>query len=79
MSNWNDHVCKILTDVRINSVYLSEYHRNRFYKYKSFEDMLTNLADNRLLKCYVHKGIHITINTIAELQNAKENIKKLYI
>ena len=48
-------------------------------EYKSFEDMLTNLADNRLLKCYVHKGIHITINTIAELQNANENIKKLYI
>ena len=37
--------------------------------------MLTNLAANRLLKCYVHKGIHITINTIAELQNANENIK----
>ena len=36
MSNWNEHVCNILTDVRINSIYLSEYHRNRFYKFKSF-------------------------------------------
>ena len=38
MSNlhWNDHVCGILRDVRINSIYLSEYHRNRFYKFKSF-------------------------------------------
>ena len=29
-------MCNILTDVRINSIYLSEYHRNRFYKFKSF-------------------------------------------
>ena len=31
-----NNVCNILTDVRINSIYLSEYHRNRFYKFKSF-------------------------------------------
>jgi len=34
--HWNEHVCSILTDVRINAIYLSEYHRNRFYKFKSF-------------------------------------------
>ena len=34
--HWNEHVCTILQDVRINSIYLSEYHRNRFYKFKSF-------------------------------------------
>ena len=70
----------VLDDLmNIGFFYISRHLYSTFYKYKSFEDMLTNLADNRLLKCYVHKGIHITINTIAELQNAKENIKKLYI
>ena len=70
----------VLDDLmNIGFFYISRHLYSTFYKYNSFEDMLTNLADNRLLKCYVHKGIHITINTIAELQNAEENIKKLYI
>ena len=35
-SHWDEHVCGILQDVKINAIYLSEYHRKRFYNFKSF-------------------------------------------
>jgi hypothetical protein len=35
MSHWNEYVVNLLSDVRVNSIYLSEYHRGRFYKFKS--------------------------------------------
>jgi len=35
------------------------------------------LIKNSLLKCYKHEGIHITINTIAELNYAEDNIEKI--
>ena len=37
--------------------------------------MLIKLSHDNKLKCYIHNGIHITINTIAELYHANENIK----
>ncbi len=64
--------------MNIGFFYISKKMYTTFNEYESFEDMLVNLADKKLLKCYVHKGIHITINTIAELQQANENIKKIY-
>ena len=35
MSHWNEYVINLLSDVRVNSIYLSEYHRSRFYRFKS--------------------------------------------
>mgnify|MGYP005647579635 CR=1 FL=1 len=35
MSHWNEYVINLLSDVRVNSIYLSEYHRTRFYRFKS--------------------------------------------
>ena len=64
--------------MNIGFFYVSRNLYPIFKKYKSFEDMLIKLADEKLLRCYIHNGIHITINTIAELHNANENIKKLY-
>lgn len=34
MAHWNDHVVKLLSDVRLNSIYLADYHRVRFYRFK---------------------------------------------
>ena len=34
--DWNENVVSLLGDVRVNAVFLSEYHRNRFYNFKSF-------------------------------------------
>lgn len=32
----NDYVMNLLTNIRINSIYLSEYHDNRFFTFKLF-------------------------------------------
>ena len=34
MNNWNDSIVELLENVRVNSVYLSEYHRKSFFKFK---------------------------------------------
>ena len=69
----------MLDDVmNIGYFYISKSLFNDFYKYNSFEEVLVNLAKKKKLKCYQHKGIHITINTIKELEYANENIKKIF-
>ena len=35
-NGWNEEVILLLEKLRRNSVYLSEYHRDRFYHFKSF-------------------------------------------
>ena len=41
-------------------------------------ELLNLLIKSQSLKCYKHNGIHITINTLAELETANENIKKIF-
>jgi glucose-1-phosphate cytidylyltransferase len=58
------------------------YIPSSFGEYINTHDNLLSLIDSlikdNLLKCYQHQGIHITINTIAELNNAEENIEKIF-
>lgn len=65
--------------MNIGFFYISKTLYSIFKEYNSFEDMLIHLTKTKKLKCYVHQGIHITVNTVSELQNANENIKKLYL
>ncbi len=44
-------------------------------KYKTFKNFLKNIAASKKMKSYKHKGQHITINTISELEDAKKKIK----
>lgn len=44
----------------------------------SFEDYLTLLVEKKELNGYRHKGTHITVNTLEELQAAEDNIDKIY-
>ena len=38
METWNDEIIKILNNVRINSLNLSEYHRRNFFYYKNLSN-----------------------------------------
>ena len=70
----------ILNEVmNIGFFYISKKIFPQLLHFESFEEMLNSLSQNNKLRCYLHDGIHITVNTIAELQSANENIKKLYI
>ena len=44
--------------------------------YRKFEYFLANMAKKNLMKAYKHKGKHITVNTISELEEAKNQISK---
>ena len=44
-------------------------------KYKTFKNFLEDMAISKNMKSYKHKGQHITINTISELEEAKKKIK----
>ncbi|MAR78452.1 MAG: hypothetical protein CMD43_05890 [Gammaproteobacteria bacterium] len=43
----------------------------------SLIDVINKLISKKLLTCYQHQGIHITVNTLAELETANNNIKKI--
>nr|NJM01477.1 NTP transferase domain-containing protein [Desulfobacula sp.] len=44
----------------------------------SFENYLTLLIEKRELNGYKHRGAHITVNTLKELNDAEDNIDKIY-
>ena len=64
--------------MNIGYFYFSKKHHSLFFKHRSFVEVLTYLSEKKQLKCFKHSGIHITINTIAELEYANKNIKKIY-
>ena len=41
----------------------------------TFVDFIENLVKNKMLFSYKHRGIHITVNTLTELEQAEKNIK----
>ena len=68
----------ILNEVMNIGYYYLPFKNNRYMNDK--KDLLSYidfLIKNSLLKCYKHEGIHITINTIAELNDAEDNIEKI--
>ena len=47
-----------------------------FKKFKRFKKLLEFMAKKKLMKTYKHRGKHITVNTLEELEKAKQQIKK---
>ncbi|MBT5406765.1 MAG: nucleotidyltransferase family protein [Gammaproteobacteria bacterium] len=64
--------------MNIGYFFFTKKYHHLFFNHNSFVDVLSYLAKNKKLKCYKHSGIHITINTIAELEYANKDIKKIY-
>lgn len=68
----------ILNEVmNIGYYYLSSKHNAFINEQKNLLSLIDILIKNSQLKCYQHNGIHITINTIAELNYAEDNIEKI--
>ena len=47
-----------------------------FKRFKRFKRLLEFMAKKKLMKTYKHRGNHVTVNTIEELEKAKQQIKK---
>ena len=54
------------------------YYENEVFKwmegFSSYAEFLENLGKQRKLKGYKHHGVHITVNTLRELEDAEQNI-----
>ncbi len=64
--------------MNIGYYYFNKQDHETIEKNAGIIDLLNSLIKNKRLKCYKHNGIHITINTLAELEAANENIKKIF-
>lgn len=57
------------------------YYENEIFSlmdnYSSYATFLEFLGSQQLIKGYKHHGVHITVNTIRELEDAEKNIHKL--
>lgn len=44
--------------------------------FKSFKSFLESKISKKILRCFIHKGNHITVNTISELNSAKQKLNE---
>jgi glucose-1-phosphate cytidylyltransferase len=65
---------KPLLDIWFNVGYIffSSNFFEYFNKFKKFEYLIKYLSRKKKMKTYKHKGNHLTINTLAELEKAKK-------
>ena len=47
-----------------------------FKRFKRFKNLLEFFAKKKMMKTYKHRGNHITVNTLVELEKAKKHSKK---
>ena len=60
----------------IGYILFSKNFNKMLEKFDKFENFLDHCSNKNLMKSYKHRGKHITINTITELENAKLEINK---
>ncbi|MDB9800073.1 sugar phosphate nucleotidyltransferase [bacterium] len=63
--------------INIGFFYFSVELIPRMKKFKKFEDFIKNLTSEKELYAYKHTGMHITVNTQKELNEAEKSIELL--
>ncbi len=63
--------------INIGYYLFNESHLNLIDSNNTIIELLSTLIKTKKLQCYQHKGVHITVNTLSELDDANENIKKI--
>ena len=63
--------------MNIGYYYVPSIFIKSIHKHKNFVKFIESIIKKKALKCYEHNKLHITINTLSELENARENIKKM--
>lgn len=65
--------------INIGYFYFDRDFMDIIAQYSSFEDCLIQSSIKGLIAAYRHEGIHITINTLRELQIAEEELEQIEI
>ena len=63
--------------INIGYYYFNRRIISRADRHKKFLDFLHDIIEEGSLYAYKHRGVHITVNTIKELQDAETNITQL--
>ena len=63
--------------INIGYFYINKNYRDYIFNYNSFEDFLLDAVDKKSIYAYKHQGLHITVNTLSELEEAQSNIKSI--
>ena len=63
--------------INIGYFYFNQSTLDHLNAFDRFQDYLRGIAENGDLNAYRHRGVHITINTLRELEEAEENLKQV--
>ena len=63
--------------VNIGYFYINIQYIDFIFHHNSFESFLLDAACKKYINAYKHQGLHITINTLSELEDAQSNIKNI--
>ena len=63
--------------INIGYIYINKDIRETIYNHESFETFLKDSAKIMSINAYKHSGLHITVNTLSELEEARRNIKNI--
>ena len=63
--------------INIGYFYINKHYRDYIINHNSFEYFLLDAANNKSINAYKHLGLHITVNTLSELEEAQLNIRSM--
>ena len=63
--------------INIGYFYINIQYIDFIFHHNSFESFLLDAACKKYINAYKHQGLHITINTLSELEDAQSNIKNI--
>ena len=63
--------------INIGYFYINMSCRDFVFSHNSFESFLIDAANRKSINAYKHLGLHITVNTLSELEEAQSNIKSI--
>ena len=65
--------------INIGYFYINKKYFDLIFNNDIFESFLKQSASNGSINAYKHHGVHITINTLSELEEAQKNIKNIIV
>ena len=65
--------------VNIGYFLVDKNYRKMIFNNDSFESLLIYSAENKFINAYKHHGVHITVNTLSDLEDAQKNIKNIMV
>jgi glucose-1-phosphate cytidylyltransferase len=63
--------------INIGYFYINKNYRDYISNHNSFEYFLLDAVDKKSIYAYKHQGLHITVNTLSELEEAQSNIRSM--